>query len=48
MNNPPVEDAEKAPAKNAADKAEKPASKKQEGPVLDFFDAITEVNGTRA
>ena len=33
---------------DAAKKNEKPRAKNQEGPVLDFFDAITEVNGTRA
>lgn len=61
MNNPPLEETEKAPAKKSPSKEGKAASKStempasrstasqdQSGPVLDFSDAVSEVNGTRA
>ena len=53
MNNPPLEETEKSPAKKSPSKEGKTeskstASQNQAGPVLDFFDAVSEVNGTRA
>lgn len=53
MNNPPLEEPEKSPAKKSPSKEGKAeskstASQNQAGPVLDFFDAVSEVNGTRA